>query len=341
MKSISEIKELLALSGKPGSIPDNLMAFFLYLNKIKQMMKYEEYKAFAMNSEEVDALADIIDEMVNHYYEDLRFHIAFSKWDGSAQLNHWSFLEFNFKGSTNPPTLDILICDPLGFNQSLVLTNQLSCGLEFGRLSEFCTLNVYIPSDILQNSGRGCAYFVTDSISMLSNQDKFNPIYEYMSNHQQDQQNTIAINTLQSFREAMAVVYSEEELDEIYKFNIVVSSLPTRLLRTQQSVETLTKKILELEDHRSEIVNLKGETAGDSILRHSFFVKNREEQQEYRNMRVNIKMEKLGGRVHEVSSEMISEEEVPMFNDAVQKHSLSGLAELIETLTRGDDLTYS
>ena len=103
----------------------------------------------------------------------------------------------------------------------------------------------------------------------------------------------------------------------------------------------MTKEILELEDRRSEIVNLKGEAAEDSILRHSFFVKNREEQQEYRNMRVNIKMEKLGGRVHEVSSEILSEEEVPMFNDAVQKHSLSGLAELIETHTKTEGLTYT
>ena len=339
MKSISDIKELLAMSGKPGSIPDNLMAFFLYLNEVKRIVKQEEFKAFAMNSKEIDSLAEIIDEMVAYCHENLRFQIAFSKWDDSAQLNHWSFLEFNFNGSTTP-TLDILICDPLGFVQSLVLTNLLSCGLELGRLSKFCKLNVYIPSDILQNSGRGCAYFVSDSISMLSNQDKFNPLYDYMSTHQQDQQKKRAINTLLSFREAVAVAYTEEELDDIYKFNIVVSSLPTRLIRTQQSVETLTKEILELEDRGSELVNKKGATESDSILRHSFFVKTRNEQQEYRNMRVNIKMEKLGENVRGVSSEIISEEEVPMFNEAVQKHSLSGLAEFIEEFTKTEGLIH-
>jgi hypothetical protein len=330
MKNISDIKELLALSGRPTSIPDNLMAFFLFLKKIKHGEKNDEFNAFAMNSNELECLAEIINQMVEKCYDDVRFQIAFSKWDGSAQLNHWSFLEFKFQGPLVPPSLDILVCDPLGFNQSVVLTNLLSSKIEFGRLSELCRLSVYIPSDILQISGRGCAYFVTDSISMLSNQDKFSPIYTYMNAHQQELQTKRALSTLHSFREVMAFAYSEEELNDMYEFNIVVSSLPTRLLRTQQSVATLEKEIFESEERGTEIVNGKGETALKSIQNHSFFVMNRKQEHEYRNMRVNIKMEKLGKNISEISSEMVAEEEIHLFNEAVQENRLAGLAKIVD-----------
>jgi hypothetical protein len=332
MKNISDIKELLALSGKPGSIPDNLMAFFLFLKKCNRYGKKEDFNAFAMNSNELECLAEIIRQMIEKCYDDVQFQIAFSKWDGSAQLNHWSFLEFKFQGSIASPSLDILICDPLGFNQSLVLTNLLSSQLEFGKLSKFCNLNVYIPSDVLQISGRSCAYFVTDSISMLSNQNKFSPIYHDMRTHQSELQTQEALSTLQSFRKAMAFAYSEEDLNDMYDFNIIVSLLPTRLLRTKQSVVTLEKEVFKSEERSSEIVNGKGETALKSIQKHSFFMKNRKQEQEYRNMRVNIKMEKLGNRISELSSEMVAEEEVHLFNEAVQEHCLEGLAKMVDQL---------
>ncbi|RUR05221.1 hypothetical protein [Legionella sp. km772] len=330
MKSLVEIKELLALSGKPRSVPDPLMAFFLYLKTVNS--KQGTLKAFAMNTKELGDLAVIIEEMVDYCTQDLRFQIALSKWDDSAKLNHWTFLEFDFKGSLNNPALDILICDPLGFQQSLVLANLISWSLEFGRLSEHCQLKIYIPSDTLQISGRSCAYFVTDSIARLSNQEQFNPLYDYMSSNQQEEQQEIAQSTLLHFRESLAMAYTKEELDEIYKFNLVVSSLPTRLLRTQHSVETLTKDILAVEERSLEIVNKKGDTAAESINKHSFFVTNRQQEQEYRNMRVNIKMEKLGAQIAEVAAEMTAEEEeIDLFNEAVERHRLPALAEFLNT----------
>lgn len=192
MKSISEIKELLALSKNPGNISPELMAFFFYLKEMKRREKKgdENFNAFAMSTDELEWLAELVKQMITYAEKNLRFQIGISKWDGSEQLNHWSFLEFNFNFNDETlPTLDILICDPLGFNQALVLTSLLSSRIGFGKLSKMCTLNVYIPTDTLQVKGRVCAYFTADNISMLSNQEDYCPIYDYMNSHQDERKN--------------------------------------------------------------------------------------------------------------------------------------------------------
>lgn len=334
MKNISDIQTLLALSGKPGNIPVDLMAFFLYLKRIKRIEKEgDDFKAFAMSSDEIEWLSEIIEQMIAYCDTDLRFQIAISKYNGSEQLNHWSFLEFNFKRTPIMPTLDILICDPLGFKQSLVLTNLLSSRMRFGILSKLCTLMIYIPTDILQIAGRACAYFVSDSISMLSNQNKYSPIYDYMSTHQQDNQRSEAIQTFRSFREAIAR-FAEENLDDIYNFDLVVSSLPTRLLRTKHSVTALEDEIRDSEEHRGEIVNSKGEAAWSSISKNLFFVQDRTGEGQHRNMRVNKKMEKLGGVVSAISSSLGSKEDIRLFQEAIQRHQLLGLEELISQVIK-------
>ncbi|OEH47582.1 hypothetical protein lpari_01416 [Legionella parisiensis] len=220
----------------------------------------------------MELFSEIIEHMIGYSEKDLRFQIAIAKWDGSEQINHWSFLEFNFIGSQNPPSLDVLICDPLGFMQSLVLANLLSNVMKFGILSKRCLLKIYIPVDSLQTAGRTCAYFVTDSISMLSTQNKYCSVYDYMNSHQQEKERNNAISTLTSFRESMSP-FAEEDLGGVYNFNLVVSHLPSRLLRTKHSVTDLENEVQDSEEHKDEIVNSKGETAWTSISKNLFLLK--------------------------------------------------------------------
>lgn len=340
MKNIVEIKELLAQTGQPGNISEDLMAYFLSTKRTARQEKMgDDFNAFAMSTKEVAQLADIIEQMIANCEKDLRFQIAISKWDGSAYLNHWSFLEFNFK-ATEFPSLDILICDPLGLAQSLVLTNLLTNEMEFGRISQFCNLQIYVPTDILQNAGRGCAYFTTDSISMLSTQDKYSPIYDYMDSHQEDKKQKEAKHTLETYRNAVAICYTKEELDDMYDFNLVVSALPVRLLRTQQNVASL-EEVRDSTELNAEVVNSKGEGAWSSIKKHLFFVADRSGIQQYRNMRVNKKMEKLGEHITEISSSLNTEEDIRVFNEAVQRHRLSGLADLVEHNSKQEEYTFS
>ncbi|MCW8443186.1 hypothetical protein OQJ19_13275 [Fluoribacter gormanii] len=339
MKSISEVKELLALCDNPANISADLMAFFLYLKQMKRE-KNCNFKAFAMSSDEIDSLYELIEHMIEHCNKDLRFQIAISKWDGSEQLNHWSFIEFNFKVTKNGPTLDILICDPLGFEQSLVLTNLLSSKMKFGSLSKVCSLTVYIPTDILQIKGRICAYFVTDSISMLANQDRFCPIYDYMNSNQQKEKTRSAVDMMNRFRMSMVCCYLEDELDSMYQFNMIIGSLPVRILRTKQSISDLEREVRDSE-FKDEIVNSKGETAWGSIGRNLFFVKDREGREEYRNMRVNKKMEKLVGMAVEASSLLSSSEDVQQINEGIQRHRIYGLEKLIKQNSEQCDFSCS
>lgn len=341
MKSITEIKELLAQVDKPGTISEDLMAFFLHIKEKTRLEKRgESLNAFAMSSDELDELAYVIEQMIENCDEDMRFQIAISKWDGSAHLNHWSFLEFDFKAKEFP-TLDILICDPLGFVQSLVLTNLLANQIEFGRLSKRCNLHVYVPTDVLQNAGRGCAYFTTDSIAMLSNQNKYHPIYDYMRSHQQKEKEKVAKYTLESYRDAVAMCYTKEDLEDMYDFNLIVGPLPARLLRTKQSVPSLEKEVRDSTELSVEVVNTKGEGAWKSIEKHLFFVEDRTGLLQHRNMRVNQKMEKLGEKIHSISSSLDSEEDIEPFNEKVKKHRLTGLAALVEKHSKRDDYTFS
>ncbi|KTD56594.1 hypothetical protein Lsan_2754 [Legionella santicrucis] len=341
MKNIAEIKELLAQVDKPGTISEDLMAFFLHMKQSIRFAKGGDgFNAFAMSSDELDELAYIIEQMIENCAEDLRFQIAISKWDGSAHLNHWSFLEFNFKAKEFS-SLDVLICDPLGFVQSLVLTNLLTNQMEFGRLSKICNLRVYVPTDILQNAGRGCAYFTTDSIAMLSNQDKYCPVYDYMCAHQQKEKQSEAKYTLETYRDAVAMCYTKEDLENMYDFNLVVSALPVRLLRTKQAVSSLEKEVRDSTELSAEVVNSKGERAWKSIEKHLFFVEDRTGLLQHRNMRVNKKMEKLGEKINAISSSLNSEKDIKPFNEAVEKHRLSGLVALVEKHSKHDDYTFS
>ncbi|KTC82017.1 hypothetical protein [Legionella cincinnatiensis] len=341
MKNIAEIKELLDQVDKPGTISEDLMAFFLHIKESTRLEKKGDgFNAFAMSSDELDELAYIIEQMVENCHEDVRFQIAISKWDGSAHLNHWSFLEFNFKAKEFP-TLDILICDALGFVPSLGLTNLLANQMEFGRLSKICNLHVYVPTDILQNAGRGCAYFTTDSIAMLSNQDKYHPIYDYMRFHQQKEKQSEAKHTLETYRDAVAMCYTKEDLDDMYDFNLIVGPLPVRLLRTKQSIPSLEKEVRDSTELSVEVVNNKRERAWKSIEKHLFFVEDRTGLLQHRNMRVNQKMEKLGGKIKAISSSFNSEEDIKPFNEAVEKHRLLGLAALVEKHSKHDDYTFS
>ncbi|HHT0593798.1 TPA: hypothetical protein ACTXXA_001704 [Legionella anisa] len=343
MKSISEIKELLALSKNPGNISPELMAFFFYLKEMKRKKKRgdEDFNAFAMSTDDLEWLAELIKQMITYATKNLRFQIGISKWDGSEQLNHWTFLEFNFKfNDETPPALDILICDPLGFNQTLVLTNLLSSRIGFGKLSNMCTLKIYIPTDTLQVKGRVCAYFTTDNISMLSNQEDYCPTYDYMNSHQHERKKQEAVETLSKFRESFTNCYTNEELNEIYNFNIVVAPLPVRLLRTKHSVSDLEKEVRDSEELKGVVVNNKGDAAWGSIRKNLFFIEERAGSEQHRNMRVNKKMEKLEGEIRQASSSVSSLEDARLISEGIQKHLLFGLEEVIQQSVKRASCAY-
>lgn len=328
MKSQEDIQDLLKSVGEPGNISKEAIAYALYVKQIARQKKGKEFNAYAMDNSEIKAFNNIIQDMIKHCTVDLRFQIAFCHLN--TILSHWSFLEFNFTARNGSPSLDILICDPLGTDKSLVLLNLLSSVMEFGALSKWCDLTIYIPTDILQEAGRTCAYFVLDTIVMLSNQNDFAPTYEYMASHQNLELTEQKIHLLANFRESVAVCYDKEQLDDIYNFKMVLSPLPGRLLRTKQDVALLLKQIKN-SGEQEDIVSHKGINLRQSINQFLFFVEDRHGEQCLRNIRVNSKMKQWADKVSAFSTETEIEIKGDSFDNAIKEHGLYGLVDLVKS----------
>lgn len=322
MKSTHEIKELLQALGKPGHVSKEAMAFALHLKKSDRLEKNMEFNAFAMQGDEneIEQLGSVVADLITECKKDVRFQIAHANWDGV--VNHWSFLEFDFKGSEDPPTLNILVCDPLGLKQSTVLANKLSRTLGFGYLSKLCNLTVYLATDTLQQAGRTCPYFTLDSIAMLSNQDEFVSTYTYMSEHQDNKATNETTVELDSYREAVSCGYEDpSDLDDIYNFKTIVSELPVRLARTKHDVEELKAQ----SENNPEIVNRKQQSFATSVQSCLFYVEGRNQVETLRNLRTNFKMKKWEEKVASL------DDQTPQhFDQCVTEHSLEGLAEFVK-----------
>jgi hypothetical protein len=315
MKSTQEIRELLQALGKPGHVSKEALAFALHVKKTERLEKGMDLNAFAMQSDEIDALGDIIADLISDCKNDFRFQIAYAHFDNT--LNHWSFLEFDFKGSEEPPALNILVCDPLGLEQSTVLATRLSNTLGFGFLSEHCNLTVFLATDTLQQSGKTCPYFTLDSIAMLSNQDEFVSTYEYMREHQDQTATNVTNKKLDSFREAVSYGAEPEDLNNIFNFKVIVSELPVRLARTKHDVEALQAQ----SENNTQIVNHKQHSFARSVQSRLIYVEDRYKESSLRNLRTNLKMKKWEERVTSLQNQDLSN-----FEHSVSTHSLEGLA---------------
>ncbi|KTD56466.1 hypothetical protein [Legionella shakespearei] len=320
MKSIQEIKELLQALGKPGHVSKDALAFALHLKKMDRLENNIEFNAFAMQDDEVEELGNSIADLISECTKDFRFQIAYANWDNI--VNHWSFLEFDFKGSETPPTLNILVCDPLGLKQSTVLATRLSNTLGFGFLSKYCNLTVFLATDTLQQAGKTCPYFTLDSVAMLSNQDEFVSTYEYMSEHQNQEATNKTLQELDSYRQAVSSgVEDPSELDDVYNFKVIVSKLPVRLARTKHDVAALQAQ----SENNMEIVNRKQETFASSVQRRLIYIEDRNHIASLRNLRTNLKMKKWEDRVG-----LLEDQELNNFEQSVADHSLKGLAEAVK-----------
>lgn len=322
MKSIEDIKKLLSALGKPGHVDKEALAFALHLKKSDRNKKEMEFNAFAMDSSEIEPLGEILADLITEGKTDFRFQIAHAHWDGI--LNHWSFLEFDFKAS-EPPTLNILICDPLGLQQSTVLATSLSATLGFGYLSNYCNLTVFLATDTLQEAGKTCPYFTLDSIAMLSNQNEFVDTYEYMKNHQSATATATTRKELDSYREAVSYGKDPSELDGIYNFEVVVSALPVRLARTKHDVASLQAQT----EKSTEIVNHKQDSFAKSVKSRLFYIEDRYHVTSLRNLRTNLKMKKW-----ETEVSAIGDLDPAYFTQCVAAHSLEGLAESVKQLSQ-------
>lgn len=321
MKTLTPLLSELERAGETGNISVDTMAFALHLKRMRRATKKESFFAFAMHDGEIDRLADIIANMLITCTKDVRFQIAFVKRGGP--LDHWSFLEFNFRIGEKKPSLDIFICDPLGLSQSIVLASGLTSMMEFGLLSDFCDLTVYLPTDTLQVAGKACAYFALDSLSMLSNQDEFGSIYEYMASTQTEESFKKADDMIQLYKEEMSSIHAKSDLDHIFNFNIVCSGLHPRLMRTMQSTNLLENQ-LGKEPLSEYIVNKKGETALSSISHFLFFMEDKDNTPVKRNLRVHKKREKVGSEVHQFLP-CIKEDTIDEVASTIKKYRLDGL----------------
>lgn len=336
MNSLEDIQKLIKSVGEPGNIHEDAVAYALHLKGIELQKKEKEFNAFVMNSSEIGRLSEIIYFMIKHCKVNIRFQMAFSCLN--ASLNHWSFLEFQFRIVDEYPALDILVCDPLGFNNSLVLLNLISSTMELGYLAKLCNLCVYLPTDTLQEGGRFCAYFALDNICMLANQDEFGSVYIFMTEHQDKEALSLKNKLLSSFRESVSMCYESKTLDNIYNFTVITSTLPARLLRTKQHVSSLYMQITNIKQDEA-IVNHKGKTFWQSVNQNLFFVEDRHGKHWLRNLRINLKMKRWEERM----SEATLNRDVESFKNVVKEHRLMGLAALIEKVSEKklvDTLSY-
>lgn len=286
MKSVSEMEHLLKEFGQPGDIPVEAMALSLHVKRCERQEKGSDLHAFAMLSSEIAELDNALITIIDSNACDFRFQVAVGN-KGSA-LTHWSFVEFVFKANAEgKPTLDVLICDPLGMKQSVMLALLLSDSIRFGGLAEFCKTTVYLPTTILQIAGRTCPYLALDSIAMLSNQSDFEDLYQYMRDHEKGVNTSECKSLIEFYKTGIIGCMDEEQIRDTYDFPVVVGALPPRLVRITQSLPIIDDVTRHAGD---QIVNAKGATFRLSTSRYRLIVEDRYGEKEERNLRINFKM---------------------------------------------------
>lgn len=239
----------------PFSAHDLEMAFSLKKKYRESKKSAYPFTGFVCDYERRDKLYDFIYSSCHSpklFENNFKVQIAYLDREKSG-VRHWSLLELQYSIEKGNNTLKILVLDSLGpqlsYNTAQVLANEV--GFE-GLLEEIddLSIKIYIPDVKLQHSRAGCATFTMDCASMLSTQDKYENIYDFMDK-QPDAGSTVKVAKLED------------------DFPVHCASLPPRILRGAQSRAIITDdKVL----NSTPFINSKKETFRQSILKHcSFF----------------------------------------------------------------------
>ncbi|HIG0327274.1 TPA: hypothetical protein ACX87D_001145 [Legionella pneumophila] len=239
----------------PFSAHDLEMAFSLKKKYRESKKSAYPFTGFVCDYERRDKLYDFIYSSCHSpklFENNFKVQIAYLDREKSG-VRHWSLLELQYSIEKGNNTLKILVLDSLGpqlsYNTAQVLANEV--GFE-GLLDEIddLSIKIYIPDVKLQHSRAGCATFTMDCASMLSTQDKYENIYDFMDK-QPDAGSTVKVAKLED------------------DFPVHCASLPPRILRGAQSRAIITDdKVL----NSTPFINSKKETFRQSILKHcSFF----------------------------------------------------------------------
>lgn len=217
-----------------GRIAEDEVALAIEIKKQSRKKKNQDFHAFAVNHEDIPNIVKMINDNLETT-SPIRFQIAL-KIRGKRDVadGHWAFGEFMIIPTETVPQIKILMCDPLGPSLSLAAFQKFEETEEFKKLSKNADVRIFLSNDMLQTRPQGCSYFAIDGVSQLSNQENFQSVYDYMEKH------------------------------GVIDNNHVVSSLPTRLLRMEQSMSSLKEKVLSTKS-KNEIVNNKGMTFRASL----------------------------------------------------------------------------
>ncbi|HAT8178168.1 TPA: hypothetical protein JA361_01550 [Legionella pneumophila] len=237
------------------SAHDLEMAFAL--KKKSRELKKSDYPftGFVCDYERRNKLYDFIYNSCRSsklFENNFKVQIAYLDAEKSGR-RHWSLLELQYSIEKGNNTLKILVLDSLGpqlsYNMAQILANEAELHDLLDEI-EGLSIKIYIPDVKLQHSGLGCATFTMDCASMLSTQDEYENIYDFMDK-QADASDKVKIAKLED------------------DFPVHCASLPPRLLRVAQSRTIITDdKIL----NSTPFINSKEETFKQSILKNcSFF----------------------------------------------------------------------
>lgn len=237
------------------SAHDLEMAFSLKKKYRESKESGYPFTGFVCDYERRDKLYDFIYSSCHSpklFENNFKVQIAYLDREKSG-VRHWSLIELQYSIEKGNNTLKILVLDSLGaqlsYNTAQILANEVG----FQDLldeNEDLSIKIYIPDVKLQHSRAGCATFTMDCASMLSTQDKYENIYDFMDK-QAEVSDKVKIAKLDT------------------DFPVHCASLPPRILRGAQSRAIITDdKVL----NSTPLINSKEETFKHSLLKHcSFF----------------------------------------------------------------------
>lgn len=216
-----------------GKIAEDEVAMALDIKKQSRAKKNQDFHAFAINHTDIPEVVKIINENL-HTKVPIRFQVAI-KVGGEVDVadGHWAAGEFIITPTPGRPEVKMLLCDSLGAGISIGTYEKFKESPQYQELSKNADVKMYMSNDLLQTRPKGCSYFAIDTVSQLSTQENYEDIYKYM------------------------------EKNGTNNNGIIVSSLPARLLRMEQSMTSLNKKVPE--EARGVIVNKKGQTFKQSL----------------------------------------------------------------------------
>ncbi|KTD76333.1 hypothetical protein [Legionella waltersii] len=245
-----------SLDDSPTFSVQELEVAFAIKRKSRELKKSDyPFTGFVCDYERRNKLYDFIYSSCRSsklFENNFKVQIAYLDTEKSGR-RHWSLIELQYSIVKDNNTLKILVLDSLGpqlsYNMAQILVNEAELNDSLDEI-EGLSIKIYIPDVKLQHSGLGCATFTMDCASMLSTQDEYQNIYDFMDK-QADGSDRVKIAKLEN------------------DFPVHCASLPPRLLRVAQSRAVITDdKIL----NSTSLINSKEDTFKASILKNcSFF----------------------------------------------------------------------